>query len=287
MDSDLKIYANGKSFEDGVYDLRSLELLLSGYRSILDRLVAVQLGHRQLPDKTKRQLNYNVKINEGSIELLVDFILDHPETLAVLAHDGGYQLSVILTKLYRDAIGLRVAAAKFIEKGLIFNIKINNSFNWGSRNTNIVVEDSEIIIPDPKILFAAQATRFPTDKVLKKIDGNNIEKVDISSPEETFTLDDEKRIILGRDKQILPASLKIVGRLDMIAFSSHRGVIISDNERFPVTWDEIIRSKMQKLADTEGVLFTVNPVIDHSRLDTNAIGFHVLDCEQPQSSMDV
>jgi len=287
MDSDLKIYANGKAFEDGVYDLRSLELLLSGYRSILDRLVAVQLGHRQLPDKTKKQLNYNVKINEGSIEFLVDFVLEHPETLAVLAHDGGYQLSVVLTKLYRDAIGLRVAAAKFIEKGLTFNIKINNSFNWGSRNTNIVIEDSEIIIPNPKILFAAQATRSPTDKVLKKIDGENIEKVDISSPEETFTLDDEKRIILGRDKQILLASLKLVGRLDMIAFSSHRGVIISDNERFPVTWDEKIRSKMQKLADKEGVLFTVNPVIDHSRLDTNAIGFHVLDCEQPQTSMDI
>lgn len=287
MDSDLIIYAKGKAFESGVYDLRSLELLLSNYRSILDRLVAVQLGHRQLPDKTKRQLNYDVKINEGSIELLINFVLEHPEAIAVLAHDGGYQLSVILTKLYRDAISLREAAAKFIEKGLIFNIKINNSFNWGSRNTNVVVEDSEIIIPDPKILFAAQATKYSTDKVLAKIDGENIEKVDLSSAEETFTLDQTKRNIMGRDKQILPASLKIVGRLDVIAFSSHRGVIISDNERFPVTWDEKIRAKMQKMADKEGVLFTVNPVIDHSRLDNDAIGFHVLDCDQPQSTMNI
>lgn len=287
MDSDLRIYAKGRAFESGVYDLRSLELLLSGYRSILDRLVAVQLGHRQLPDKTKRQLNYDVKINEGSIELLVDFVLKHPGTIAVMAHDGGYQLSVMLTKLYRDAISLREAASKFIEKGLAFNIKINNSFNWGSRNTNIVIEDSEIIIPDPKILFAAQATKYPTDRVLGKIDGKNIEKVDLTSPEDTFTLDDTKRNIIGRDKQILPASLTIVGRLDMIAFSSHRGAIISDNERFPVTWDEKIRTKIQQVADKEGVLFTVNPVIDHSRLDNDAIGFHVLDCKQQQRSMDV
>ena len=287
MDSDLRIYAKGRAFESGVYDLRSLELLLSGYRSILDRLVAVQLGHRQLPDKTKRQLNYDVKINEGSIEILVDFVLEHPETIAVMAHDGGYQLSVMLTKLYRDAISLREAASKFIEKGLAFNIKINNSFNWGSKNTNIVIEDSEIIIPDPKILFAAQATKYPTDRVLGKIDGENIEKVDLTSREDTFTLDDTKRNIIGRDKRILPASLTIVGRLDMIAFSSHRGVIISDNERFPVTWDEKIRTKMQQVADKEGVLFTVNPVIDHSRLDNDAIGFHVLDCKQQQSSMDV
>ena len=235
----------------------------------------------------KRQLNYDVKLNEGSIELLVDFVLAHPETIAVLANDGGYQLSVMLTKLYRDAISLREAASKFIEKGLTFNIKINNSFNWGSRNKNIVIEDSEIIIPDPKILFAAQATKYPTDRVLGKIDGENIEKVDLSSPEDTFTLDNTKRNIIGRDKQILPASLTIVGRLDMIAFSSHRGVIISDNERFPVTWDEQIRTKMQQVADNEGVLFTVNPIIDHSRLDNDAIGFHVLDCKQQQRSMNV
>jgi len=287
MDSDLKIYAKGKAFESGVYDLRSLELLLSSYRSILDRLIAVQLGHRQLPDKTKRQLNYDVKINEGSIEFLVNFVLDHPETIAVLAQDGGYQLSVILTKLYRDAISLREVASKFIEKGLAFNIKINNSFNWGSRNTNIVVEDSEIIIPEPKILFAAQATKYFTDKVLGKIDGENIEKVELTSPEETFILDGTKRGIIGRDKQILPASLTIVGRLDMIAFSTHRGAIISDSERFPVTWDERIRAKMQRIADKEGILFTVNPVIDHSRLNNDAIGFHVLDCKQQQESMDL
>lgn len=286
MDSDLKIYAQGKAFESGVYDLRSLELLISGYRSILDRLIAVQLGHRQLPRKTKRQLNYNVKINDGSIEFLVDFALEHPEAIAVLVHDGGYQLSVALTKLYRDAIGLRKAAATFIEKGLTFNIKINNSFNWGDGNNNVVVENSEIIIPDPKILFAAQATKFPTDKLLGKIDGENIEKIDLTSAEETFTLDDTKRNIIGRDKQALPASLKIVGRLDMIAFSSHRGAIISDNERLPVTWDENIRAKIQRFADKEGIHFTVNPVIDNSRLDSNAIGFHVLDCDQPQDSID-
>ena len=127
MDSDLKIYAQGKAFESGVYDLRSLELLISGYRSILDRLIAVQLGHRQLPDKTKRQLNYNVKIYDGSIEFLVDFVLEHPEAIAVLVQDGGYQLSVILTKLYRDAIGLRKAAATFIEKGLCI-YRLNNVF---------------------------------------------------------------------------------------------------------------------------------------------------------------
>lgn len=287
MESDIKIRAKGKSFESGVYDLRSLELLVSGYRTILDRLVAIQLGRRQLAEKTKRQLNYNVKVKEGSIELLIDFVLDHPELIAIVAHDGGQQLSVTLTKLYRDAIELRKAASQFIEKGISFDIRINNSFNFGSNNTNVVVEDSEIIIPDPKILFAAQATRSATDKIVKKVDGINIESVDLTGGEISYSLSESSRQILGRDKQVLPARLKIFGRLDMIAFSSHRGVIISDGERFPVTWDEQIRSKMQSLADREGVLFTVQPVIDNSRLDSDAIGFHVLGCERPQSNLDL
>ncbi|MFN2300701.1 MAG: hypothetical protein ABR565_02355, partial [Gammaproteobacteria bacterium] len=131
--------------KDGVYDLRSLELVVGGYRSILDRLVAVQLGRRHLPEKAKRQLNYDVTVRNGSIELLIDFVLDHPEALGVFAEGGGYQLSAVITKLYRDAISLRKAAAVFIEKGVKFEIKISNSFNFGSHNTNVVVEDSEII----------------------------------------------------------------------------------------------------------------------------------------------
>ena len=289
MDANLRIYAKGKAFESGIYDLRSLALVISNYRSILDRLIAVQLGYRQLPDKTKQQLNYDVKINQGSIELLIDFALDHPEVLGAFASDGGYQLSVILTKLYRDAISLRLAAAKFIDNKLTFNININNNvnINLGDGDSNVVIQGSEILIPDPKILFAAQATKYPTDQILGKIDGENIEKVDIQSSLETFTLDSTKRNIVGRDKQVLPASLKIVGRLDMIAFSSHRGVIISDSARYPVTWDERIRTKIQRMADTEGTLFTVNPVIDNSRLNSDAIGFHVLDCDQLQRPLDI
>ena len=284
---DLKIYSKGSAFEGGVYDLRSLETLISSSRSIIDRLVAVQLGKRQLTEKIKNQLNYDVEIKEGSIELLINFSLEHPELLIVFAEDGGYQLSNILTTLFRDAINLRKAASKFIEKGLTFNIKITNSFNFGSNNVYTNAEDSEILIPDAKILWAAQTTRYPTDKILKKIDGKEIEQVDLISRDEEFSINEKYRDILGRDKEVLNAKLQITGRLDMIAFSSHRGIILSDKESFPVTWDEKIRSKMQQIADIEGVIFTVQPVIDHSRLSHDAIGFHVLECHNPQGNLNL
>ena len=48
MENDIRIYAEGLAFADGIYDLRTLELIISNYRKILDRLVAVQLGKRQV-----------------------------------------------------------------------------------------------------------------------------------------------------------------------------------------------------------------------------------------------
>lgn len=117
----------GLLFRGGVYDLRALEVIISNYRVILDRLVAIQLGKRQVPKDLKGQLGYQVQINSGSIELLVRFLLEHKELLAVFAADGGHTLSKIIVELLRDAIDLRKKASELIKKGLPINITISNS----------------------------------------------------------------------------------------------------------------------------------------------------------------
>ncbi|TSA53710.1 MAG: hypothetical protein D4R40_00230 [Nitrosomonadaceae bacterium] len=104
----------------------------------------------------------------------------------------------------------------------------------------------------------------------------------MSSSSNEIRLTPNERDIIGKQKEELPTTLNIFGRLDVVAFSSHTGSIISDNERFSVTWDDQIRSKMQKIADIDGVVFKVRPVVDHKRLDNSAIGFHILDCGDPQ-----
>ncbi|GKT11342.1 MAG: hypothetical protein ISEC1_P0306 [Thiomicrorhabdus sp.] len=289
MQNDLRVYAKGEAFQNSVYDLRSLELLLSNYRSILDSLVSVQLGYQKTPAAIKKQLNYDVQIKEGSIELLLDFALQNKQIIGALAADGGYVLSNTLVNLYRDSIALRTKASEFIEKALPFTININitDSFNIAGRdNVSTNIDRSEIIISDPKILMAAQATKTATDKLIHKIDGTTIEYIDLNSNDSEFQLNEDNKNILGSQKEILSASIQIIGRLDMIAFSSHKGSIISNNESFSVTWDEKIRSKMQKIADIDGVIFTVQPVIDHKRLNTDAIGFHILNCEEPQQKID-
>lgn len=289
MDQDLRIYAKGLAFADGIYDLRTLESVISNYRKILDRLVSVELGKRQVTKDLRAQLGYQVQINPGSVELLVKFLLEHKEVIAVFAADGGYKLSEIIVKLLRDAIDLRKKASEALKKGLTVNIRITNSFNIGSNvnsgNVSFDKTSGSILINDPKILWAAQVTRSPVNEILANVDGNNLEYIDMSSPTNELRLTTDDRDIIGQQKEELPTTLTVVGRLDMVAFSSHRGCIISDGERFSVTWDELIRSKMQRIADVDGVMFKVRPLVDHKRLDSSAIGFHVLDCIDPQEKM--
>ena len=286
MEQDMRIYAEGQAFSDGIYDLRTLEAVISNYRKILDRLVSVQLGKRQVTRELRSQLGYQVQIKSGSIELLVKFLLEHKELIAAFAASDGYMLSQIIVTLLRDAIDLRKKATELIKKGLPVNITISNSFNVASKinSTNVSFDKTSgtILINDPKILWAAQVTRSPVNEILRCVDGKSIEYIDMSSPANEVRLTPDDRSIIGQHKEELPTTLNIIGRLDMVAFSSHRGGIISDNERFSVTWDEQIRSKMQKIADVEGVMFKVRPVVDHKRLDNSAIGFHVLDCSDPQ-----
>ena len=286
MEQDMRIYAEGLAFSDGIYDLRTLEAVISNYRKILDRLVSVQLGKRQVTRELRSQLGYQVQIKSGSIELLVKFLLEHKELIAAFAASDGYMLSQIIVTLLRDAIDLRKKATELIKKGLPVNITISNSFNVAStiNNTNVSFDKTSgtILINDPKILWAAQVTRSPVNEILRCVDGKSIEYIDMSSPANEVRLTPDDRSIIGQHKEELPTTLNIIGGLDMVAFSSHRGSIISDNERFSVTWDDQIRSKMQKIADVEGVMFKVRPVVDHKRLDNSAIGFHVLDCSDPQ-----
>lgn len=286
MVQDIRIYAKGLAFSEGVYNLRILEKIITNYRIILDRLVAVQLGKKKVSSDLKSQLNYDVRINEGSIELLINFALEHKEYIAAFAPDGGAGISNIIVNLLRDSVKLREVASKFMEKGLPININISNNFNIGSRinNTNVSYDDNagKIIINDPRILWAAQVTRAPVNNLLSQIDGKVVENITISNEDDDFGLTPGQHNIIGRNTEQLPTTLKLIGRLDMVAFSAHRGSVISDNGKFSVTWDDLIRPKMQKLADIEGIVFRVRPVIDHKRLDGEAIGFHVLDCENPQ-----
>jgi len=204
-----------------------------------------------------------------------------------LAADGGYQLSNVVTKLFREALDLRKEVAVILEKGLPLNITINTNINIGKGNIIANSENGNIVINDPKILWAAQFTKYPADRLIKGIDGKNIEYVDFGTRDNEMRITTENRVVLGQNRKELSATITVNGRLDMVAFSSHKGTIISNNEKFPVTWDESLRTKVQQLVDVDGVDFIVRPIIDQKRLHSEAIGYHILDCNILQQNLKV
>ncbi|EGS6762867.1 hypothetical protein JI600_001868 [Vibrio parahaemolyticus] len=291
MKEDLRIYAKGLAFTGGSYSLRSLDVLISNHRKILDQLIAVSLGKPKADRHIREQIDYQVEIKEGSIELLVDFVMNNKELFAPLAADGGYQLSNTIVSLYKDAIALRDAVAKIADKGLQVKINISNCFNIASNNHSSNVScnlnDGSILIGDPKILLAAQTTKSAVDNVIKSIDGSNVEYVDFGSGVNDLRLNETNKNLLGRRKEEIPATLNLIGRLDMISVSSHRGAIVSDGQRFNVTWDEDLRDKLLKVVDVEATQFKAKPVIDHKSLSDKEIGFHLVDCSQLQIDLNV
>jgi len=285
---DFRVYAKGSSFTDEVYDLRALELLIKNYRAIADRLIAVQLGRRQLTPAIKNQIEYQTKVKSGSIELLIEFAFTHKELIAAIATlDGGKQLSSVIAKLLKDAIDLRKKVAEFLKKGLPINININNNINIGSNNVIANFDSGNIEISEPKILWAAQVTKYPVDRLVSGVDGKAIEYIDLGSGTENTRITTDEHEILGQEREELSATSTIVGRLDVIAFSSHKGTVVSNSEKFPVTWEDEIRSKVQQYADVEGIEFKVRQIIDKKNLKTEAIAFHILDCKKPQSEMKI
>lgn len=281
MNADLTIHADGAAFTDGVYDLRYLETLLASYRQILDRLIALQTGNGNVTDKLKRDLGYNVRVREGSLQVLVDLVFQYPELLGSLAHDDGLQVSRAITRLFRSAINLRRYASEFLTKGLPISITISNSFNVGSNNVKVVNNSGQIEISDSNILWAAQKTRAPTDRIIRRIDGSNLDSVRLATGSDETRLDTHDHDLLRRHRESLNSDVRIVGRLDMISFSQHRGRIVSGPETFNVTWDDHLRRKLQSVADIDNIVFYVTPTIDQSRLDRVPIAFHIIDCDSP------
>ncbi|RUR57318.1 hypothetical protein ELS78_08945 [Aeromonas veronii] len=289
MKDDLRIYAKGLAFSGGSYSLRSLDVLIYNHRKILDQLIAVSLGKSKADKHIREQIDYQVRIREGSVEFLVDFVLNNKELFAPLAADGGYQLSNVIVSLYKDTISLRDAVAKIADKGLHVKITISNSFNIGSNNSKVSysLSDGSVLIGDPKILLAAQTTKGAVDNIIQSIDGANIEYVDFGSGVNDLRLNESNKNLLGRRKEEIPATLNIIGRLDMISVSSHRGAIVSDGQRFNVSWDKQLRDKLLKVVDVEATQFKARPVIDHKSLSDKEISFHLVDCMQLQNKLDI
>ncbi len=280
------LFAQGEAFDGGKYDLRSLELIVSNYRLIIDHTLPLVIGQKTLTDRIRNEVKYEVEVRDGSLEVILNFILEHPELLAVLSADGGYVLAETISKIVKGAIDLRRALTKILENGLRPTIHIDQSVNIDNSVTHNI-QTGDIHLTNPQFIIAADMTKAPFDRLIRGIDGSYVSDINLIHKNSATRLTVSDHHITGAQKEELANQVEVVGRLDMAAFTSHRGHIITGNKRYPVTWDEEIRPKIRKFVDMEGIVFRVRPVVDHRQFRDEPIGFHVIDCWEPQGKMNL
>jgi len=285
--SEILLKVEGEGFRPNKYDLRSTEKILTNYRQIIDHLVPLTIGQKTLTDRLKSEIKYETSFKPGSLEVWLDFILPTAGIIATAAsQDGGHLIAQQLSKLLGVVIDFRRLYTDFLEKGekpkLGINIQDQPQVTVNLENVNTGGGDINI---SPIILPAASITRSAVDRLVGSVDGSLVEQLLVKSEDTETIISSEDQRIIGTQKEELPEFLEIIGRLDGVAFTAHRGSLVTDNGRFPITWEEEIRDKIKSLADQESIAFRVRPIVDHRRFKDDPVAFHVINCWDPQSRL--
>ncbi len=287
---ELEFYAKGAAFNDGEYDLRSVESLLTDYRRLVDVMLPLALSQKTLTKRLQEEIKYKVSFKQGSWVTTLQFVLEHKEIFAAIAasDNASYFLAEQIANLIGSSLDIWRKFDEILSKGEKPKIQIasDNQQNSGLSLGDISnVQGNIIIINQPIQIVAAQLSKPVLDSLVKSIDGNTIESLSVNSTKaKTIITEDDKRIT-GSLKEELANNIEIIGRLDMVAFSAHKGNLLTGDGRYPVSWNEEIRNEIRNHADIEGIAFTVKPVIDNRRIGDEPIGFHILRVRDPQRDL--
>ena len=199
-EAQLFLKAEGKAFEGGKYDLRKVDAIISNYRLILDHSLPLVIGRQNLTEHLKSQFVYEVEFRRGSLELLINLVFDHKETLGALSIDGGMQVAEQIARILEGVIKFRRAWSKLMDlaegkgdsqkPGINLNINLND----------VTVDNGSTINVNPIIIPAAEATRGAVDRLISSIDGTHLESVEIRSAESQTKLTSKDVAIIGTQK---------------------------------------------------------------------------------------
>jgi len=289
--SDLLIKAEGEAFEKGKYDLRIVESLLTNYRQVLDQTIPYCIGYKTLSETIKHDMRYEIEIREGSLEVLLNFAIENADTiqenlplLGALGSDGGNLLSQKVTQIIDGVLKFRRIWSNLLNDDIKPKIQNQPQINL---HLNDVKNDHGTINVNPIILMAAEGTKSPIDRIVNKVDGRQLENVQIQSdaPDLRAVIKPSDKNILGSQKEELPNQIDIPGRLDVVNYRTRKGKLSTSSGKYPVSWEENIRSTIHDLADKDGIMFSVRPVIDHRKFRNEPVGFHIIRCWNPQLPM--
>lgn len=284
---EILLKVEGEGFKKNRYDLRSTEKILTSYRQIIDGVIPLIIGQKTLTERLRSDIRYETEFKHGSLEVWLDIVLPSAGIFAtVIGNDGGYFIAQKVSRLINVVVDFRRIYTDFLEKGEKpkLGLEIQNQPHITVNVNNINSGEGDIKIT-PIVLPAAINTKASIDRLIGVVDGYIVDNVIVKSDEAESQITNEDQRIIGTQKEELPNFIELMGRLDSAAFTAHRGSLVTDSGRFPITWDEEIRDKIRTLVDREGMLFRARPIIDHRRFKDDPVAFHIINCWDPQSRL--
>jgi len=284
----LKFSAEGLAFKTHKYDLRTVERLLTDYRRLVDQTLPLVIGQKTLTARLRSQVRYEVSFSAGSWITILEFVWEHREALAAIAAtDGGlHSLAGRIAKLIDAVLSFRRRYEDLLSKGEKPTIQLASD-NRISIPINIQNNDTggAPIVVSPVVIIAADATRSALDDTINAIDGEQVSRLSLTAERTSAVITHDDQRLTGPLREELPQTITVLGRLNVVAFDSRRGQLITPGGRYPVSWDDHLRKQIQQYADTDGIEFITKPIIDNRRFREEPIALHILKCSQPQQPL--
>jgi len=298
MSSDFKIKFYSDAFLGNVHDLFMVKRLTGSALDVFYQLLSVYLGCKSLPSELKQSVTYSTAIGSGVLELSISaekalsdkFGIASEATFELTPESTNYgeRVSDGLAKLLYQGLLLRKYANEMSESNIEPNIVIDIAAHESSPSV-IKTEQGNIVLKDPKILWASKMTKRSTDKLFSMLKNGGLTGMRVDGLTKPMYFDEKQDSLIRRKTKSLSkelsATAKIVGKINNLFFTSQSGTVISRDKIYSITWSDESRSKIIEHADREGIEFILKPVINQKNLHASIIKYEVIDCFVSQSSV--
>jgi hypothetical protein len=221
----------------------------------------------------------------GCLDVIVDIATKTtPLALGALAVDGGgYQIAKMSFQLISKILELRKRVKELLEskkKLPEFHMDLKHASLENTLLAPILVNgNNNSITVAPQIYLGALASHSAVNRLAKAVDGVTVTDFNLQHAGvvgEKLTVFDRglAEAPLGSSNQ----EIKIQGRLDGVTISTRKGYLFVGEAKYPIDWDDSIKSKLLSAIDKEGMIFIARAIADFTRLSTEPVRFHIVDC---------
>jgi len=290
--ADLKIKYFGDTFVGRVYDFKTVRFLTDVTLDLFYQVLAAQLGVKSLPSAVRDTVLHDVSVQNGCMSISIKCEKELCDRFGITAEgdlcseDLQHRLSDDLAKLFYKGMQLREYVARITGNHVRANVVINTEADDFSPSV-IKTEKGNIVLKDPKILWAAKMSKNAIDSIFGLLRKGVISNLRVEGLTKPMFLDRSKGGLMrmNLEETDISATARFTGRINNLFFSSQSGTVVAGDKVYPITWGQLGKTKIMEYADVDNVEFLARPVISENAIHASVTTYEIIDCEHKGESI--